>query len=146
MSIYQVHPRIRGEYSHLTRPTAFNQGSPPHTRGIQAYCQDYPCRTRFTPAYAGNTRYCPHALPLPEVHPRIRGEYKELNTDYKNVLGSPPHTRGIQGAEYRLQECFRFTPAYAGNTSDFHRPVGAREVHPRIRGEYLSACCLRMES
>ena len=51
----KVHPRSRGEYDTKAVLTAFYEGSPPLTRGIQE-CKraDYQ-RNRFTPAHAGNT-------------------------------------------------------------------------------------------
>ena len=50
--------------------------------------------------------------------------------------GSPPHTRGIQIDEATCEHRFRFTPAYAGNTSPDAPKPARRKVHPRIRGEY----------
>jgi len=36
----------------------------------------------------------------------------------------------------------RFTPAYAGNTSEGHAVQFCIRVHPRIRGEYASPCMI----
>jgi len=55
------------------------------------------------------------------------------------MLGSPPHTRGILSGDYGDQIVARFTPAYAGNTSQRVRVPVVRQVHPRIRGEYSIA-------
>jgi len=74
-SVSQVHPRIRGEYSKSSAMRPSISGSPPHTRGIPI-----PRRLRhhlagFTPAFAGNTSVEPLGNPVPQVHPRFRGEY-----------------------------------------------------------------------
>ena len=50
--------------------------------------------------------------------------------------GSPQHTRGIRERMAAVNEAFRFTPAYAGNTQN-HQLCGLPyQVHPRFRGEY----------
>ena len=54
---------------------------------------------------------------MEEVHPRSRGEYILNVVLLKEVTGSPPLTRGIQGYKiYNVRLC-RFTPAHAGNTT-----------------------------
>ena len=50
-----VHPRIRGEYPRGSRGAEMPLGSPPHTRGIRSWEQDFATFEGFTPAYAGNT-------------------------------------------------------------------------------------------
>ena len=71
----KVHPRSRGEYDTKAVLTAFYEGSPPLTRGIQE-CKraDYQ-RNRFTPAHAGNTMAFDKKKYIQKVHPRSRGEY-----------------------------------------------------------------------
>jgi len=91
-------------------------GSPPHTRGIQQHSPPGAFHGGFTPAYAGNTIF-EELSPLTwQVHPRIRGEYATRPGTSARTLGSPPHTRGIQGIRPPYYCLPRFTPAYAGNT------------------------------
>ena len=73
---------------------------------------------RFTPAYAGNTTPGLYLSLLPQVHPRIRGEYFYRLTKFFAFPGSPPHTRGIPADIEDGYSVQRFTPAYAGNTWD----------------------------
>ena len=132
----KVHPRIRGEYQFVFMQQIERKGSPPHTRGIQGQGQGCKCSLRFTPAYAGNTGLMQDSILRPKVHPRIRGEYLEIEKIGKYQAGSPPHTRGIQRREGRAPHTPRFTPAYAGNTVADLRSSDTVKVHPRIRGEY----------
>ena len=71
----KVHPRIRGEYPNRLIPTNSLGGSPPHTRGILDHLALRAPLSRFTPAYAGNTRQGSTLAGSRQVHPRIRGEY-----------------------------------------------------------------------
>ena len=91
-----VHPRIRGEYDCSALPPAAASGSSPHTRGIRARVRDPRRRSRFIPAYAGNTHRDLYRPPAATVHPRIRGEYPARRPDFSSRCGSSPHTRGIQ--------------------------------------------------
>ena len=76
---------------------------------------------------------------LARVHPRIRGEYAEPRFQNAPVMGSPPHTRGIQTQKSGTAGYARFTPAYAGNTFGHCFRERETQVHPRIRGEYCQA-------
>ena len=71
----QVHPRIRGEYVPPRFTFMLKMGSPPYTRGIHRCDKQLHEVSRFTPAYAGNTRKGDRFTQVWRVHPRIRGEY-----------------------------------------------------------------------
>ena len=71
------------------------KGSPPHPRGISVIQQEETEPDRFTPASAGNINILPLLKSLIKVHPRIRGEYIPWYNRPWNVVGSPPHPRGI---------------------------------------------------
>ena len=121
-------------------------GSPPHTRGILRHPRHVGMGQGFTPAYAGNTTppaTCRHGT---RVHPRIRGEYWFSTACRSFSRGSPPHTRGIQGAREVALGPSGFTPAYAGNTRQAHKSSCVWRVHPRIRGEYPRQVRIRMPS
>ena len=132
----QVHPRIRGEYRSWQLQLWNSKGSPPHTRGILKVPLAMLVETGFTPAYAGNTLKHLTGVFSQGVHPRIRGEYFRLCVVIRVDTGSPPHTRGIPWIIFKAPAAVRFTPAYAGNTSDVRRIHFRLQVHPRIRGEY----------
>ena len=128
-----VHPRLRGELGpHIGSRIGFI-GSSPLTRGTPPEKFYDGVRSRFIPAYAGNspmsfTRQC--AVP---VHPRLRGE---LATDTVSVTGgSSPLTRGTQQETFGARQRPRFIPAYAGNSRIALENVALPAVHPRLRGE-----------
>ena len=114
-----------------------NTGSPPHTRGIFFLAMLVLIVLRFTPAYAGNIGRGIQYLIITQVHPRIRGEYTSFTILINHLTGSPPHTRGILLNFYMVTKLIRFTPAYAGNIKTLVPLSTFRQVHPRIRGEYI---------
>ena len=91
----EAHPRIRGEYLSTISKSLLKVGSPPHTRGILSFIISILHVPRLTPAYAGNIDICRDRNDRIEAHPRIRGEYFGVLEGRADVLGSPPHTRGI---------------------------------------------------
>ena len=90
------HPRLRGEHIILGFVQSAHEGSPPPTRGTQAFLSLTASVTGITPAYAGNT------------------VAKALS--FALSAGSPPPTRGtlIKTDGDELEK--GITPAYAGNT------------------------------
>ena len=116
--VFKDHPRIRGEYSSNHFLYHLNEGSPPHTRGILNFVVSMFIRIGITPAYAGNTMPCKSVFRPCKDHPRIRGEYSNLQNPTNCNLGSPPHTRGIQRDRKFEVGDTGITPAYAGNTAD----------------------------
>ena len=90
---------------------------------------------RITPAHAGKST----STAAPEIpardHPRTRGEKNLLAFLDKEILGSPPHTRGKDNNTVTKADSVRITPAHAGKS---FRPLfgwGRAQDHPRTRGE-----------
>ena len=54
-------------------------------------------------------------------------------------VGSPPHTRGIQGYRKTRHLPSGITPAHAGNTAITQVSWPSPRDHPRTRGEYSAA-------
>ena len=134
-----VHPRIRGERPRLQSTGPLVSGSSPHTRGTLRYRSCCSTTGRFIPAYAGNARNPQFAPVQRPVHPRIRGERERYNdSDVLNV-GSSPHTRGTPAPTPAHRLPGRFIPAYAGNARAGKVDQIPDSVHPRIRGERVSA-------
>jgi len=50
-----AHPHIHGEYSPVENRAVIDDGSPPHTWGIQPTTKLRILTSRFTPTYMGNT-------------------------------------------------------------------------------------------
>ena len=112
-------------------------GSPPHPRGIWYSCSRPRSPARFTPASAGNIAKRELDSSSRRVHPRIRGEYMSRFTNSSEMKGSPPHPRGIFIVPAAQFLYLRFTPASAGNILNYLVKIVRRQVHPRIRGEYM---------
>ena len=100
VSSNQDHPHIHGEYILSPAGTIEQQGSPPHTWGIQIVASVVAWQVRITPTYMGNTQV--------------------VGRNVIAQLGSPPHTWGILGIH--LIDCLldRITPTYMGNTYGKH--------------------------
>ena len=134
------HPRVCGEYSTHAYPLLWNAGSPPRVRGV-LYHIELPDRGRgITPACAGSTR---SSRPDPRGrgdHPRVCGEYNRTAARHIAYLGSPPRVRGVRCTSIPNPTWFWITPACAGSTQYRTGIAGAMEDHPRVCGEYPSAC------
>ena len=76
-------------------------------------------------------------LLLLAVHPHIRGAYHQPMQAISVLLGSSPHTWGIQTRFYRVEAAKRFIPTYVGHTRRSRPGRGPLPVHPHIRGAYL---------
>ena len=131
-----VHPRSRGEHWSAPGAEAAWAGSSPLARGTlrgHARPRSHP---RFIPARAGNTLRRLRGPEPPPVHPRSRGEHRQIGWSTGVVPGSSPLARGTRAPRPTGRARSRFIPARAGNTL---RPaLGPRRaaVHPRSRGEH----------
>ena len=154
-----VHPHIRGAYSVWACTCALSSGSSPHTWGIPVHSSVLAMYTRFIPTYVGHTRSCNitgqplrfiptyvghtssqvSQFPNQSVHPHIRGAYF-INKFSQNILiGSSPHTWGIQVRAGNALDAHRFIPTYVGHTPrNFPHRVW-QAVHPHIRGAYQTS-------
>ena len=73
-SLYEDHPRTRGEKT-ITAPLYnHQQGSPPHTRGKVRSCKGNVTDLRITPAHAGKSSAQGLKKAHYQDHPRTRGE------------------------------------------------------------------------
>ena len=80
------------------------------------------------------------------VHPRARGEQVIHHVQRRSASGSSPRTRGTGDALFEVRASDRFIPAHAGNRcSQAWKPL-PHAVHPRARGEQVSAVRLRISS
>ena len=71
------HPRTRGEYDIWDLTVGYQEGSPPHTRGILLSNLVNVVFGWITPAHAGNTEQYHKHLESDWDHPRTRGEYSK---------------------------------------------------------------------
>ena len=131
---------MRGEYTHETRASVTELGSPPLARGILYYFIKNIKRIGITPACAGNTPGVCRATEPSRDHPRLRGEYQFRFPRFWWCKGSPPLARGIPPIDPHRTKDGRITPACAGNTVFFFISAIGEEDHPRLRGEYSRKC------
>ncbi len=134
-----VHPRERGERSSGKVLRPLNHGSSPRARGtVQILCGPF-ALPRFIPASAGNGFRWPRRLWPAPVHPRERGERAVVATICTDCGGSSPRARGTDRRSRRTAAKSRFIPASAGNGRPPRVRRRACTVHPRERGERVSA-------
>ena len=127
---------MRGEYTHETRASVTELGSPPLARGIPPIDPHRTKDGRITPACAGNTVFFFISAIGEEDHPRLRGEYSRKCPTNHILRGSPPLARGIHLDFLDFVRAVRITPACAGNTLSPKNKGRQTEDHPRLRGEY----------
>ena len=98
---------------------------------------------RFIPARAGNTSPPARSRRPVRVHPRSRGEHWRVGRDRNSRTGSSPLARGTQARTPPPLALLQFIPARAGNTETSSFATGSIPVHPRSRGEHMSARRIR---
>ena len=113
-------------------------GSSPLTRGTREKVHLLFLRTRFIPAYAGNSKQQKSEQNATTVHPRLRGELIAVPPFKQSRIGSSPLTRGTPDLIQHYEDHQRFIPAYAGNSQEQRKLPLERPVHPRLRGELFS--------
>ena len=111
-------------------------GSSPLSRGIPPRIPGTRQSKGIIPALAGNTPKAHTGWPSAPDHPRSRGEYSGLWSQWVTVDGSSPLSRGIPLAALAAADVVGIIPALAGNTEQSGLRVGSQRDHPRSRGEY----------
>ena len=112
-------------------------GSSPRARGTHRIKTAKNGELRFIPAGAGNTpRPCWRRMPR-AVHPRGRGEHRNMGCLRVASGGSSPRARGTRPPRGRHRRRRRFIPAGAGNTPGRLQQFDGGAVHPRGRGEHF---------
>ena len=119
-----VHPHIRGAYPFVREPRQWEDGSSPHTWGIQVpdFLKAGP--DRFITTYVGHTGVAERVQPAPTVHPHIRGAYTNNMPTTKHYDGSSPHTWGIRPRAAGGCPWGGFIPTYVGHTLDRRKKNG----------------------
>ena len=90
---------------------------------------------RLIPAHAGKTRALTLSSPLPQAHPRSRGENPSRRSSARWAAGSSPLTRGKRGPCGWPTRAARLIPAHAGKTNKCGARLSHTQAHPRSRGE-----------
>ena len=131
-----VHPRVRGEHASIACTPLAITGSSPRSRGTRTALLRRPWGNWFIPAFAGNTRTARSSRRRSTVHPRVRGEHRELRPGMFPGNGSSPRSRGTPWRHPLRLRGRRFIPAFAGNTGRRQSVARSTTVHPRVRGEH----------
>ena len=114
-------------------------GSSPLARGTRRRSAAPRGPHRFIPARAGNTCEPSKWRSSPTVHPRSRGEHPRDRNARGADDGSSPLARGTPALRRPRRRPGRFIPARAGNTRCAAARAAPAAVHPRSRGEHVSA-------
>ena len=132
----QDHPRSRGVYPDVDVLEETQKGSSPLARGLHPRARRDRSRIRIIPARAGFTVLSTGQVTIDSDHPRSRGVYPSLLSQYCFALGSSPLARGLRMANHRDVMLVGIIPARAGFTAMTGRSVRSRMDHPRSRGVY----------
>ena len=134
-----VHPRVGGEHTPAGITALRATGSSPRGRGTHRQWWCHRQKSRFIPAWAGNTSPVLPSSPFVPVHPRVGGEHYRVTPSHLDTIGSSPRGRGTRRAPLAPPRVRRFIPAWAGNTSSRPCPSRPWPVHPRVGGEHAAA-------
>ena len=129
------HPRLCGEKISMIEDVLGCVGSPPPMRGKEVDGNQRSLAYRITPAYAGKSGIPWLNLCCVRDHPRLCGEKPDWDGLDKTAQGSPPPMRGKGQPNTRSSVTSGITPAYAGKSRKFSRPVWVTGDHPRLCGE-----------
>ena len=133
-----VHPRMRGERELAKDRKHGMVGSSPHARGTLSPVEPCSAECRFIPACAGNAAVLQVSPAEVSVHPRMRGERRDVVLRGLSLGGSSPHARGTPPLPHAQPTQRRFIPACAGNAVPQSKWTLMMPVHPRMRGERIS--------
>ena len=134
--LYQVQPRVCGEYWYDWFWGLWTIGSTPRMRGIFLPFRFAWPVLGFNPAYAGNIFFKHQSSTAAQVQPRVCGEYLLYDLKWRFIEGSTPRMRGILMPRRIRRTIIRFNPAYAGNIRKTGLYFPACQVQPRVCGEY----------
>ena len=108
-----LQPRTRGEHFQWNVLLPFDYASAPHVRGTRCGARGGICRTRFSPARAGNTARTFLSCSLRPLQPRTRGEHMMARIAEWRDDASAPHARGTLFLQAAVtSRIFRVSLAY----------------------------------
>ncbi len=137
-----VHPHVRGEQPRIVWCSSPLSGSSPRTWGTELLEPVDIVPIRFIPTYVGNRPAARRSIPIPPVHPHVRGEQRIQGKGIYTEIGSSPRTWGTGTFGMISTVCGRFIPTYVGNSFRARRLNRLGTVHPHVRGEQWRASML----
>ena len=130
-----VHPRERGESRRRPAASRTRAGPSPRARGIRRDGAPGEGGVRSIPASAGNPAGVSSPAVPRWVHPRERGESRDLPSARELPAGPSPRARGIRSLRRFSVFGGGSIPASAGNPRGRLTTRRRGRVHPRERGE-----------
>ena len=107
-------------------------------RGVLHRVNDLLNTLRFNPAYAGSISCLIRFSEMPQVQPRVCGEYMIKWLFIIGFIGSTPRMRGVLNHSIIVFCSGRFNPAYAGSMEYLLMATCLKQVQPRVCGEYVN--------
>ena len=135
----RVHPRERGESAMGLSAEESATGPSPRARGILDGHAAAADGLRSIPASAGNPSRRRPGSRWAWVHPRERGESTSRCRSAASMPGPSPRARGIPAPARSARRRPGSIPASAGNPRPGRAPRSKAWVHPRERGESVTA-------
>ena len=111
------------------------RGSPPRVREKHEETSLCRLKARITPACAGKTSGCQHAVSILWDHTRVCGKNVRYYRQILSVPGSPPRVREKLAHKDFFNTPAGITPACAGKTDDEEEETHTSEDHPRVCGK-----------
>ncbi len=133
---WKVHPHACGEYDIHRAGSQIDKGSSPRVWGIHLPSWCPIPGAWFIPTRVGNTRYGEKTAQPGKVHPHACGEYKIVERDESQKVGSSPRVWGILPSLLQSYPSQRFIPTRVGNTQSVPTVPCESPVHPHACGEY----------
>ena len=110
-------------------------GPSPRARGSQLNDRSHLLSSGSIPACAGKPSAERTCTAVPGVHPRVRGEARQVRRGEKAITGPSPRARGSLPYRSRRLLRRRSIPACAGKPLLAAPHRRSTRVHPRVRGE-----------
>ena len=126
---------MRGDGGRRQARRRARRGSPPRAWGRLAVVAIVNSFGRFTPTCVGTARRMRTARLRPSVHPHVRGDGAQRQSDLSRCAGSPPRAWGRHNRAVVVDKRTRFTPTCVGTASRVLATRRVETVHPHVRGD-----------
>ena len=144
--IRSAHPRVCGENAEVLETALMIAGSSPRVRGKHGTEDQVHTRQGLIPACAGKTSSGTYSREAWPAHPRVCGENSPAHRLPWLQRGSSPRVRGKHSLRDEMSRQGGLIPACAGKTRQRLWCGPASPAHPRVCGENMRSCVLRLRA
>ena len=130
-----VHPHVRGDGDNPVALDLAGYGSPPRAWGRLNIWTVWPSTPRFTPTCVGTALQDGARQGAPAVHPHVRGDGWQSESEGPSGYGSPPRAWGRRRRLNDSKLLLRFTPTCVGTAFGEMEVWALEAVHPHVRGD-----------